>query len=80
LRTLSKHVGEVRARVIPANVHDSILMLVNGNCELMFAYHHPQLPLHLDPARYECVTVGVALSCRYAGPISGLRTRTVCPA
>ncbi|MBC8747436.1 MULTISPECIES: LysR substrate-binding domain-containing protein [Paraburkholderia] len=59
LRTLSKHVGEVRARVIPANVHDSILMLVNGNCELMFAYHHPQLPLHLDPARYECVTVGV---------------------
>jgi hypothetical protein len=47
------------ARVIPANVHDSILMLVNGNCELMFAYHHPQLPLHLDPARYECVTVGV---------------------
>ncbi|SAK86960.1 LysR family transcriptional regulator [Caballeronia hypogeia] len=59
LRTLSAHIGEVRARVIPANVHDSILMLVNGNCELMLAYHHPQLPLHLDPAKYEYVTVGV---------------------
>ena len=55
---LSSHFDEVRARVIPANVHDSILMLVNGNCELMFAYHHPELPLHLDPTRYEYLTVG----------------------
>jgi len=45
--------------VIPTNVHDSILMLVNGNCELMFAYHHPDLPLHLDPTRYEYLTVGI---------------------
>ncbi|RQS10160.1 LysR family transcriptional regulator [Burkholderia sp. Bp9002] len=59
LKALSTHFGEVRARVIPTNVHDSILMLVNGNCELMFAYHHPELPLHLDPARYEHVTVGI---------------------
>ena len=59
LKTLSARVGEVRARVVPTNVHDSILMLVNGNCELMFAYHHPELPLHLDPARYEHLTVGV---------------------
>ncbi|HEX7911966.1 MAG TPA: LysR substrate-binding domain-containing protein [Paraburkholderia sp.] len=59
LKALTAHFGEVRARVIPANVHDSILMLVNGNCELMFAYHHPELPLHLDPARYQHLTVGV---------------------
>jgi len=59
LKALSAHLGDVRARVIPTNVHDSILMLVNGNCELMFAYHHPELPLHLDPARYEHVTVGI---------------------
>ncbi|WP_421375125.1 LysR substrate-binding domain-containing protein [Paraburkholderia sp. DD10] len=59
LKALAPQFGEVRARVIPTNVHDSILMLVNGNCELMFAYHHPELPLHLDPARYEHVTVGL---------------------
>ncbi|MBN3813460.1 LysR substrate-binding domain-containing protein [Paraburkholderia sp. Ac-20347] len=59
LKQLAKHVGEIPARVVPTNVHDSILMLVNGNCELMFAYHHPELPLHLDPARYEHVTVGI---------------------
>jgi LysR family transcriptional regulator, hypochlorite-specific transcription factor HypT len=49
LNALTAQFRDVRARVIPTNVHDSILMLVNGNCELMFAYHHPDLPLHLDP-------------------------------
>ncbi|QCP53002.1 LysR family transcriptional regulator [Trinickia violacea] len=58
-KALATHFGEMRARVVPTNVHDSILMLVNGNCELMFAYHHPELPLHLDPAKYEHVTVGI---------------------
>ena len=70
LRTLAAHFDEVRARVIPANVHDSILMLVNGNCDLMFAYHHPELSLHLDPTRYEYLTVGSTRSCRSASPIS----------
>lgn len=59
LKALTARFGEVRARVIPTNVHDSILMLVNGNCELMFAYHHPELPLHLDTTKYEYLTVGV---------------------
>jgi DNA-binding transcriptional LysR family regulator len=59
LNALTAQFREVRARVIPTNVHDSILMLVNGNCELMFAYHHPDLPLHLDPTRYEYLTVGI---------------------
>jgi len=47
--SLAKHADRAirgrKGRVIPTNVHDSILMLVNGNCELMFAYHHPDLPL-----------------------------------
>lgn len=61
LASLPQRFEGVRMRVIPTNVHDSILMLVNGNCELMFAYHHPQLPLHLDPGKYEKLTVGLDL-------------------
>ena len=41
LTALPAAVPGVRTRVMPTNVHDSILMLVNGNCDLMFAYHHP---------------------------------------
>jgi DNA-binding transcriptional LysR family regulator len=58
LNTMSARFGELRARITPTNVHDSVLMLVNGNCELMFAYRHPDLALHLDPGRYESLTVG----------------------
>ena len=57
--SLAPRFGQVRTRVVPTNVHDSILMLANGNCELMFAYHHPRLPLFLDPAKYEHLSVGV---------------------
>jgi len=49
---------EIRTRVLPTNVHDSIVMLANANCDLMFAYHHPQLPLHLDPVKYEHLVLG----------------------
>jgi DNA-binding transcriptional LysR family regulator len=59
LASLSPEFRDVRTRVVPTNVHDSILMLANGNCDLMLAYHHPQLPLHLDPAKYEHLAVGV---------------------
>ena len=59
LASLAPRFKEVRTRVVPTNVHDSILMLANGNCELMFAYHHPELPLHLDPTKYDYLTVGI---------------------
>jgi len=49
---------EIRTRVLPTNVHDSIVMLANANCDLMFAYHHPELPLHLDPTKYEHLVLG----------------------
>jgi DNA-binding transcriptional LysR family regulator len=58
LNTLTDSIADLRARVTPTNVHDSVLMLINGNCELMFAYQHPDLPMNLDPSRYEHVTVG----------------------
>ena len=59
LASLPPQFKEVRTRVIPTNVHDSILMLANGNCDLMLAYHHPQLPLHLDASKYESLTIGL---------------------
>lgn len=58
LQSLHRRFSDLRVRIVPTNVHDSILMLVNGNCELMLAYEHPELPLHLDPTRYPHLTVG----------------------
>lgn len=53
----SRH-GGIRTRILPANVHDSVLSLVEGNCDLLLCYYHADLPIELDPARYRCVSLG----------------------
>jgi len=39
-------------------VHDAVMRLVEGGCDLLIAYHHASQPLQLDPDRYEMVTLG----------------------
>lgn len=58
--------GQLRTRISPANVHDSVLSLLEGNCDLLLCYYHPELPIELDPARFDCVTLG----CEVVTPVS----------
>jgi len=51
--------GPLRARILPANVHDAVLALVEGNCDLLLCYHHADLPVELDPKRFEYLVLGV---------------------
>lgn len=53
--------GPIKSRLIALNVHDAVLRLVEGSCDLLIAYHHPSQPLQLDAARYEMVTLGQEL-------------------
>lgn len=48
----------INARVLAANVHDAVLSLVEGGCDLLLCYHHPELPVLLDPERYHHRVVG----------------------
>ena len=50
--------GQLRTRINPANVHDSVLSLAEGNCDLLLCYHHPSLPIDLDPARFAYINLG----------------------
>ena len=50
--------GPVRARILPANVHDSVLSLIEGNCDLLLCYHHAALPIELDAQRFEVLHLG----------------------
>jgi DNA-binding transcriptional LysR family regulator len=58
LHALQARHGTFRARVLPTNVHDSVLSLVEGNCDLLLCYYHPGLPIELDPARFEYLNLG----------------------
>ena len=48
----------IKSRLIALNVHDAVMRLVEGGCDLLIAYHHPSQPLQLDTDRYQMVTLG----------------------
>jgi DNA-binding transcriptional LysR family regulator len=48
----------IKSRLIALNVHDAVMRLVEGGCDLLIAYHHPSQPFQLAADRYEMVTLG----------------------
>jgi DNA-binding transcriptional LysR family regulator len=49
--------GAVKTRLTALNVHDAVLRLTEGGCDLLIAYHHPSQPLQLSPERYEMLSL-----------------------
>jgi LysR family transcriptional regulator, hypochlorite-specific transcription factor HypT len=58
LSALETDFGQLRCRLVAANVHDAAMRLVDGGCDLLMSYHHPQHPIQLDASRYESITLG----------------------
>jgi LysR family transcriptional regulator, hypochlorite-specific transcription factor HypT len=50
--------GGLKTRLIALNVHDAVMQLTEGSCDLLIAYHHPSQPLQLNPDRYELLSLG----------------------
>jgi DNA-binding transcriptional LysR family regulator len=62
---LREKFGPIKSRLIALNVHDAVLRLVDGGCDILISYHHPTQPLQLDAGRYEMVTLGEELLAPY---------------
>lgn len=58
--------AELKSRLIALNVHDAVLRLTEGGCDLLVAYHHPAQPLQLPPERYEMLSLGRETLAPYA--------------
>jgi DNA-binding transcriptional LysR family regulator len=58
LNSVQAEHGPLHARILPTNVHDSVLSLVEGNCDLLLCYHHAELPIELDARRFEFLHLG----------------------
>ena len=56
--SLREKFGPIKSRLIALNVHDAVMRLVEGGCDVLIAYHHPSQPLQLDADRYQMVTLG----------------------
>ena len=63
---LRKRFGALKSRLIALNVHDAVMHLTEGSCDLLLAYHHPSQPLPLNPDRYEMLSLGQETLAAYA--------------
>jgi DNA-binding transcriptional LysR family regulator len=63
---LRKRFGAMKSRLIALNVHDAVMHLTEGSCDLLMAYHHPSQPLQLSPERYEMLSLGHETLVAYA--------------
>lgn len=50
--------GKLNTRLLAANVHDAVSNLVDGTCDLLLCYHHPQQPVQLDLQHYDMLVLG----------------------
>jgi len=65
---LREDFGPIKSRLIALNVHDAVMRLVEGSCDLLIAYHHPSQPYQLDADRYEMVSLGQEVVAPYVRP------------
>ncbi len=68
LSSLRGVVGPVKSRLMALNVHDAVLRLTEGSCDLLLAYHHLSQPIQLDTARYEMLRLGEEVLAPYVKP------------
>lgn len=60
--------GPLKSRLMALNVHDAVLRLIEGNCDLLIAYHHASQPLALDAEHYEVTSLGQEVLAPYSAP------------
>jgi LysR family transcriptional regulator, hypochlorite-specific transcription factor HypT len=52
LYLIQAHLGSMNSRLKAINVHDGVLMLLEGGCDLLMSYHHAQHPIGLNQNQY----------------------------
>ncbi|MGE5621543.1 MAG: LysR family transcriptional regulator [Bacillota bacterium] len=55
---LASGFGALHTRLIALNVHDAVMTMVDGGCDLLLCYHHPRQPVQLDAGRYDMLILG----------------------
>jgi LysR family transcriptional regulator, hypochlorite-specific transcription factor HypT len=58
--------GALKSRLTASNVHDAVLRLTEGSCDLLIAYHHPAQPLQLAADRYDMLHLSTETLAPYA--------------
>jgi DNA-binding transcriptional LysR family regulator len=63
---LEQGFGTINTRLMALNVHDAVMTMVEGGCDLLLCYHHPRQPVQLDASRYDMLLLGTETLRAYA--------------
>jgi DNA-binding transcriptional LysR family regulator len=63
---LRQRFGAFKSRLVGLNVHDAVMQLTEGSCDLLLVYHHATQPLQLNPERYDRLNLGSETLAPYA--------------
>jgi LysR family transcriptional regulator, hypochlorite-specific transcription factor HypT len=66
LMDLRQSFGAIKTRLTALNVHDAVLRMTEGGCDLLIAYHHPSQPLPLSAERYDMLPLASETLAPYA--------------
>ncbi len=66
LRDAHADFAGMRTRLIALNVHDAVMRLTEGGCDLLMAYHHASHPLPLSEQRHQMLSLGRETLAPYA--------------
>ncbi|MET0964600.1 MAG: LysR substrate-binding domain-containing protein, partial [Noviherbaspirillum sp.] len=66
IKALEAGFGPIVARLMALNVHDAVMTIVEGGCDLLLCYHHPRQPVQLDAGRYDMLVLGQEMLRAYA--------------
>jgi LysR family transcriptional regulator, hypochlorite-specific transcription factor HypT len=66
--SLREKFGPIKSRLIALNVHDAVMRLVEGGCDIFIGYHHASQPFQLDADRYQMVNLGEETLAPYCKP------------
>ena len=68
LSGLREACGPIKSRLIALNVHDAVLRMVEGSCDLLIVYHHPDQPIQLDAEHHDMLPLGREVLAPYVKP------------
>lgn len=79
LKRLQDRLGSVATRVEAVNVPEGLQQLVDEKADILLTYHHPQLPILLDPSRHPYLLLGVDRMLPFSAPDADGRPRFCLP-
>ena len=77
LAQVEEKIGKLQCRLRALNVHDAVMTLVEGGCDLVMVYHHARQMIQLDPTRYDMLVLGTERLSPFSKPDASGRRRPV---